>query len=167
MEAPYDRWAEESVVGCAIASRRGADLAAYQVNPPDFYNPKHARLFAAAVELNASRDEDLSVIVAAMANATVLHTALCGCVICGAPLEDDIRSAVVAERTGVELEEVTRLVRERPVVYDTNGRFAARVIDAAVRRRVMTAAATVYNALGTGARLEELRPALSVLGVSA
>lgn len=43
--------AEQAVVGAAIQSRPGAETAADEVRPQDFYSPVHRMVFAAALEL--------------------------------------------------------------------------------------------------------------------
>jgi replicative DNA helicase len=55
---PEDRWAEQVVVGCAIASIKGAQLARTRVCAADFYGPRHARLFAVTVTLDDVGDPD-------------------------------------------------------------------------------------------------------------
>lgn len=135
LQAPFDRWAEEAVVGCAVASKRGAALAAERLDSDDFYNPRHARLFAAAVALESS--------------------------------DQDERVADVSRVAEVDQAEVERLVDARPVAWDRNGSFAARVLDASRRRQIMATAAEVYNAVAAGARLEEIAPLLRTLGISA
>jgi hypothetical protein len=55
---PADRTAEEVVVGCAAATIHGAALAGERLSAGDFYWPRHGRLFAAALEVHASAEED-------------------------------------------------------------------------------------------------------------
>ena len=50
---PADRYAEEVVIGCAVATTHGAALAVDRLAPTDFYWPAHGRLLAAAGVITA------------------------------------------------------------------------------------------------------------------
>lgn len=45
---PCDRYAEEVIVGCAVATTHGAALAVNRLAPTDFYWPAYGRLLVAA-----------------------------------------------------------------------------------------------------------------------
>ena len=48
---PSDRYAEEVVVGCAVATVHGAALAVERLTPEDFYVPAMGRLLVAAADI--------------------------------------------------------------------------------------------------------------------
>ena len=73
----------------------------------------------------------------------------------------DERIEAVAAEIGIPAVEIARVVDDRPAQWDSSGGFAARVLDAAKRRAVMQHAAELHNALGRGARLEEIAPQVS------
>lgn len=50
---PADRYAEEVVVGCAVATVHGAALAAERLTAEDFYWPAHGRLLTATAAIPA------------------------------------------------------------------------------------------------------------------
>ena len=66
------------------------------------------------------------------------------------------RISCIARRANVDLGWLERIASERPVMYDTAGSYACRVVDASRRRQVMHAAAEVFNKLGAGASLDDL-----------
>lgn len=129
---PYDGLAEAEVIGCAVGTDTGYRIAAAIVGPADFYTPRYGRLFAACAQLGQVNDD-------------VLYAAL--------------RVRLAARAAGIDEAEVRRLVDERSRFHDTHGEFAARVAEAARRRRAMAAAAEAYNAIAAGADADEaLRP---------
>ena len=125
LEVPYDEYAEQTVAACAVASRRGAQLAAERLKPQHFWHPKYRSLFEAAVAL----DEESGVTEEGLAS----------------------RERRVAAITGVPLPEIGRLVYDRPVQWDTSGSYARRVARGALARHVMAVCAQTYNELGAGA----------------
>lgn len=127
LTVPEDPWAETTVVGCAVASRRGAELARARIEAEDIWNSRLRRLYEAALELDQVSDHDQ-------------------------------RIESVANLTGIPAEEIFALVDDRPCMVDASGAFAKRVLDASLRRAVMTHCARVYNELAAGARLEEIAP---------
>lgn len=134
IEIPTDNWAEAAVVACAVASRRGAQLAAGRLKASDVWQPRLRAIFRAAVTL-----DDLPGVS-----------------------EDDLaeRQRRVSEMTGVPLQDIVRLVEERPVRTDATGSFARRVLDASRRRALMQNCARIYNELGHGATLDDIREEL-------
>lgn len=129
MQVPYNEVAEEEVIGCAVATRHGAELAAERLDVDDFYKPAHRRLFASAYELPDGDEED--------------------------------RLALAAAEAVVDQAEVRQICRARCAMFDTAGTFAQRVSSAADRRRTMKTLAEAFNALGSGAELDEVRPLLT------
>lgn len=77
--------------------------------------------------------------------------------------DQEDRKAAVASATGVSVSEITAMLNDRAVMWDKSGSFARRVLDASRRRRAMTAAARIYNGLGSGARLDEIAADLQEL----
>lgn len=130
LEAPYDRVAEQAVIGCVISSERGRRLAARYLSSSDFYRPAHQLLFDAS---SAMADLD------------------------GADLDtEDARIGRLAEIAGVDESEVCRLVEDRPLQWDLNGTLAKRVLRAAEERRAMQAAIELANRLGSGEHLDQV-----------
>lgn len=82
-------------------------------------------------------------------------------------VEPDERISAVAAATAIPLADIERMVDDRPVMWDTSGAFARRVVDAARRRAVMTYAASLYNKIGSGARLDELADEMRRLEMAA
>jgi replicative DNA helicase len=58
LETPWDEWAERAVAACAVASRRGADLAAERLTVDAFWSPRLRRLFEAALTVDRSLDQE-------------------------------------------------------------------------------------------------------------
>lgn len=127
---PEDPVAERVVAVCAAESGRGAKLALGRVDPGDFWEPACRR-----------------VLEAVQAHAVELAEAE--------------MAAAPGERMGARLDAVGRLARverrdldrwsaDAPVAYDDDGRYAARVRDAARRRRAMTVAAELHAAAAFG-----------------
>jgi hypothetical protein len=127
LQIPTDTWAEGALTGCAIASRRGADLARARVEPGDLWDPRLACMYRAALDDALTGIGDV-----------------------------EARVLAVAALAGIDESEVARVVDDRPVMWDVNGGFARRVLDAAKRRAVMTHCAKAYNQLAGGARLNEV-----------
>jgi xanthine dehydrogenase molybdopterin-binding subunit B len=131
-QVPSERWAErfaeETVAGCAVATKHGADLARARIDSSDFWNRGPRRLFEAALDITID--------------------------------DHDGRLRAVAESAGLAETDVARMVDDRAVMFDINGSFAARVRDASLRRQVLQLCADVFNAVGGGARLDEIRPRL-------
>lgn len=125
LAVPTDEWAERAVTACAVATRRGCDLARARVRPGDMWDPKLRRIYQAALTLEPLLDQ-----------------------------EERVRAVALASESSMD--ELTQLIEDRPVEWDTNGGFARRVIDAARRRALMEVCAHTYNALGTGSRLEDI-----------
>jgi hypothetical protein len=63
---PYDQWAEEAVVACAIASDRAARLAENRVEVRDIWCPWARRLYEAALALDPSLDLNARIEAAAV-----------------------------------------------------------------------------------------------------
>jgi hypothetical protein len=126
---PLDPRAEDDLAGCAAATCRGARLALGRVHPADLYDPRAAQVLARALSA--------AVVAAELA----------------APPGDaqDARLAALAAAAGVDPSWLKRVVDERAVMFDTAGAIARRVKDAAVRRRLMAAAAKLHNAASTAA----------------
>jgi len=61
-----------------------------------------------------------------------------------------------AALAGVAVDQVRRIVDDRPLQWDTNGTLAGRVRRAADARRAMTAARDLFNRLGEGEPLEQV-----------
>jgi len=128
MDVPTDLEAEATVVGCSIASAHGYLLAAGRLHERHFYRLRHRQLFEACAEL----------------------TNLVGG-------SDDVREGRIGRASrlaGVTVDEVRRIVDERSVQCDTSGSYAARVLRAYEKRRLMAAAAELYNRVGQGEPLE-------------
>jgi replicative DNA helicase len=81
--------------------------------------------------------------------------------------DPDERVLAVAEITGVPIAYVQQLVDDRPVMHGRLPGPANRVLDAARRRKLMAAAAELFNQLGGGARLDDVRPLVRSLAASA
>lgn len=123
---PYDKWPTRTVVGCTVATPKGARLAAARVKPVDIWDPRLRRIFEAAIGLGDAVDDE------------------------------NRRIQAIATVAGVDVAEVERLVAERPCMWDLNGGFAQRVVDESRRRQVMALAAKIYNAIEEGAMLDEI-----------
>jgi replicative DNA helicase len=134
---PVDLHAEAAVAAAAAATARGARLAAERLAVGDFYHPALRRLFAAATG-------------AGVAPALAVEDR-------AAPGDrEDRRLDVLTQVAVVDRSWLSQLVAERPVMWDTAGSFAARVADAAHRRRVMTLAANLHAAAAVGAPVADL-----------
>lgn len=113
-----DQPAEEVVAACAAATRRGARLVAERLDVVDFYTPALRRVVTATLHPDVDQAED------------------------DAPAGDrqDSRLRAVAALADVELSWMAQLVDARPTMWDIRGTHAARVRDAAERRRALAAA---------------------------
>lgn len=65
------------------------------------------------------------------------------------------RISVCAMRADVAESVVAAMVRSRPVMFDTAGSYARRVVEAARRRRVMSVCEQAYRSIAGGAPVEE------------
>ena len=126
--APYDRTAEEQVVGVAVATSAGSRLVRALVGVDDLYLPEMRRLLAAAFELDS------------------IPIAL---------RESEVRTYAAAVVADVAFVEVERLVRDRTFMTDP-GRFAVRVRAAARRRRALVELEEAKLRLLDGAEPETL-----------
>jgi hypothetical protein len=115
---PLDADAEEGVAGCAIATDDGAGLAfAHGLTLHHFYDPRCWR----------------AIVAAAVAPFPALWPCACPDVWCE-HTRDARRVAVVAEVAQVESAELRRWVNRRPVMADTGGGLARRVLAAHAAR---------------------------------
>jgi replicative DNA helicase len=124
LEVPFDRWAEEAVIGCCVDSARGYRLATSRLSAADFYHPKHRRIFLACADAGHLDDPTYETL--------------------------DARIALVANAACVDECEVRRLVDDRPVRRDKSGGFARRVLQRSQERHLMAVSRDVYNSLGSG-----------------
>lgn len=144
---PVDLQAEEGLAGVAVSSARGYTLAANRgVAASHFYVPACRRLFSVGGEM-----ADLS---------GISHESI------------KARIQEASRRAGVPVAEVQRLRDCRPVMFDTAGSLAKRVLRAAQARSVMSLCDSIYSRLGSGERvdvvLEDLAPNVrQLLGISA
>ena len=83
LSIPHDPWAEREVVGVAVASTHGFDIARRYVTADDFYIPQCQRLFAIAPQLEnvacedrVSRAAELAGVEEAVVEALVAHRSL-------------------------------------------------------------------------------------------
>jgi replicative DNA helicase len=140
--AIYPEQDERDLIGCLIASRRGARLGRERCRPHEFYNPRHQRLAEAALRLPdtlTGADED--------------------------SLAERVRLA--AGWAGVPAAEVADILTDRRVHADVSGAVAAAVTRAARRRSLITATARAHAALVDGAPLPDALAELTELGVAA
>ena len=128
LQVPYDKIAESGVIGCCIASHSGYLLAATRLEPGDFYRPLHQELFKACSQLAHLDGADLDT--------------------------RDRRVELAAELAGVEIERVQRTLDKRLTMTDKSGTLARRVKRSSEARRLMAAAADVFNRLSAGEPLE-------------
>lgn len=124
MQVPFDEEAEEEVIGCALRTPWGAELARARLEPEDFYVPAHQRLFAVAHRITAEQSD----VEGRAAQAA--------------------RLGEVPERVALAL------LTGGCVMADSGGAYAKRVAAAARRRRAMEALAEAYNAIGEGEPVE-------------
>jgi replicative DNA helicase len=131
LEVPADAWAEGAVVGCAVASIRGADLASARIEASDIWDPRLRRIYEAALDLDPSLNEEAR-ICAVMAATGLPESDICR-LVDGRPVQWDTaggfaRRVIDAARrralmglasdiynslgAGARLDEVARLVRE-------------------------------------------------------
>jgi replicative DNA helicase len=108
-QIPADPEAELAVVGCAIDSPHGADLAHQRLQAGHFHDPALADLFAAAPTLPTTAPDG--------------------------ELTTDVRIAASAATTRIHPDHIRRIVAGRPVMWDTGGVYARRVLDAHQRRQ--------------------------------
>lgn len=186
LSVPADLEAEEAVVGCAIASDVGYRLVAGRLPASAFWRPRHGDLFRACGDPEVRAIDGLSLealneryrppaclgCVAFTANAAAeRYVRETTCERCG-PTAGFPRPAVarmlrVAQLAAVDLDEVRRLVEERPVWADLAGTYAARVVEAWRAREAMRVLAEAYNGLAAGQPLDSvLPPALVALGAT-
>lgn len=125
---PRDDQAEAALVGIAVSHHGAYRLAAGRVAPKDFWAPSMRRLFEACAVMVHLDGSDIDT--------------------------EDSRIHVAAATAEVDLLAVRSLVESRPLMWDRNGTYAARVTRAARARAVMAACATVFNRLGDGEPLD-------------
>lgn len=73
---------------------------------------------------------------------------------------EGIRTARVAHSAGVRLDLAEGLRAQAPLLADVNRTYAARVLDATRRRRLMAETVETFNALGRGEGLDAVVPVL-------
>lgn len=69
-------------------------------------------------------------------------------------VREDERIARAAAAAGVPVADVEGLVQARPVAWDSAGTYAARVVEAARRRRIMAQAEALYRIAATADQVE-------------
>jgi replicative DNA helicase len=125
---PCDSEAEENVVGCVAGSKCGSELAHQRLVGRDFYDPRCGRAFSAAV-----RPEVVQAEAAARPGEGYFA-----------------RVRTIAELADVDLCWLEDCAANRPSFADVAGVSAARVVDAARRRRIMRLAADLHEAAAHG-----------------
>jgi replicative DNA helicase len=110
-QIPADPEAELAVVGCAIDSPHGADLAHQRLQAGHFHDPALADLFAAAPDLPTTAGDG--------------------------ELTTDTRINAAAATTRIHADHIRRIVTGRPVMWDTGGAYARRVLHAHQRRQAI------------------------------
>lgn len=125
---PVDEEAEAVVARCAVHTSGGARLAASRVTPAMMWVPRHRQLLQVAFALPAITGE----------------------------LAEDSRIAAAARQLGEPVDRLRAEVLQRPVLVDESGGYAARVVDAHERRRLLAAAEDVRRALAAGAPTDEV-----------
>lgn len=130
LQVPYAREAERDLIGCCVDSDRGYRLAASRICADDFYRPANRQLFAACAQLGHLTGPSLEVLEQRI-----------------------VEAARLADRP---VDEVRRLVEDRPLQWDKNGTLAARVKKAADERRAQYMAVELANRLGQGEHLDRI-----------
>ncbi len=133
---PFDRAAEEAVVGASIRMDRSW-ASAWTVMAEDFYDPQLGRIFQACLNVN-----DIFPFTGPTGPSYVRVRSTY------------VRAGALSVLADVPLERVIRLAEETPGWSDV-GRWALRVRKAARLRKAMHASAAAFNAIGSGAPVEQ------------
>ncbi len=151
---PFDPQAEADLAGCAAASRYGAELAISRVRLDDLYDPACRRVLAVAAS------DQLSSVTAMFAVTCDFQDLVDNDDLVEGPYE--ARLAFSSFFAHVDLARLRSWCEDRPTVHDLAGTAAARVVEAAIRRRLMMAAAKLYRDAGTASR-DELKQLVVVV----
>lgn len=123
-----DPVAQRCIVGCAIATPAGAHNATrHGVTPDHLTDPMLRTVYAAAIQLPDHQWNDDELLARSSTDRRIDH---------------------LARTTGHPRTTIARLVREAPVLWDTAGSYARRVLAAAAERDRIAALAAELEAAG-------------------
>lgn len=140
MSALTDPYAEAVIAGCAIDSPEAAALAHSRLTAADFHDPSLADLFACSLDLPAEQPDH--------------HADPYG------PMLHEQRAHAAAQHCDIRPDDIAQILAWRPVMADTAGTYAHRVLAAAQARRTATEMERLRIAFVDGADLDEVRDQL-------
>lgn len=154
LEVPRDQASELALVGSAVAHPAAARHVAELVEPADFYDVRLGRLVPVAAEI---ADVPCRVPVVALDEAAGLWPYT-------PPSSVRMRIGAIAVLADESIAYLLDLADHREFVSGSPAPWAARVIDAARRRRLMGYAGDLFNSLGLGRSLEAVAPLIASIG---